>query len=201
MYETKSDPFRKVVIAIVIVMAVFASICAVAFTPVSDAQKPAQKQAESEPCATPLVSQTPVPTASEAPSVIFVLDEPEEIKEDPNPYADLVLTQAEKELLARMVYNEARGEPFEGQIAVVQVALNRYMHEAFHGSISDILLAPYQFSVGSTYGEEQMKAVEAALAGSPVLDLNTDVVFFSTGSLTYGSYYKTIGGHVFRTYS
>lgn len=31
------------------------------------------------------------------------------------------------------------GEPFEGQIAVVQVALNRYMHEAFDGSISDIL--------------------------------------------------------------
>lgn len=201
MYETKSEPFRKVVIAIVIVMTVFASICAVAFTPVDDAQKPAQKQTESEPCATPLVSQTPAPTVSEAPRVIFVLDEPEEIEEDPNPYADLVLTQAEKELLARMVYNEARGEPFEGQIAVVQVALNRYMHEAFHGSISDILLAPYQFSVGSTYGEEQMKAVEAALAGEPVLDLNTDVVFFSTGSLTYGSYYKTIGGHVFRTYS
>ncbi len=118
-----------------------------------------------------------------------------------NPYAELDVTDFEKELLARMVYNEARGEPFEGQIAVVQVALNRYMHEAFHGSISDILLAPYQFSVGSTYGEEQMEAVEAALAGEPVLDLNTDVVFFSAGSLTYGSYYKTIGGHVFRTYS
>ena len=99
-----------------------------------------------------------------------------------------------------MVYNEARGEPFEGQIAVVQVALNRYMHEAFDGSISDILLAPNQFSVGNVYGEEQMEAVEAALAGEPVLDLNTDVVFFSTGKLTYGSYYKTIGGHVFRTY-
>ena len=77
---------------------------------------------------------------------------PEE--EAPNPYAELVITAAEKELLACMVYNEARGEPFEGQIAVVQVALNRYMHEAFDGSISDILLAPNQFSVGNTYGEE-----------------------------------------------
>ena len=121
-------------------------------------------------------------------------------EEDHNPYADLTVTIAEKELLACMVYNEARGEPFEGQIAVVQVALNRYMHEAFDGSISDILLAPNQFSVGNVYGEEQMKAVEAALAGEPVLELNTDVVFFSTGKLTYGSYYKTIGGHVFRTY-
>lgn len=43
-------------------------------------------------------------------------------------------------------------------------------------------------------------AVDAALAGHPALDLNTDVVYFSTGSLTYGSYYKTIGDHVFRTY-
>lgn len=99
-----------------------------------------------------------------------------------------------------MVYNEARGEPFEGQVAVVQVALNRYMHEAFEGSISDILLAPNQFSVGNTYGDEQMKAVEAALAGDSALDFNTDVVFFSTGRLTYGSYYKTICCHVFRTY-
>lgn len=201
MYKTKLEPFRKVIIAIVIVMAAFTSICAAAFIPVSDTQRPAQKRTGIEPCATSLVSQTPVPTASEAPCVIFVSDELEEIKDDPNPYADLVLTQAEKELLARMVYNEARGEPFEGQIAVVQVALNRYMHKAFHGSISDILLAPHQFSVGSTYGETQMKAVEAALAGEPVLELNTEVVFFSAGSPTYGSYYKTIGGHNFRTYS
>ena len=129
-------------------------------------------------------------------SILFQADDKNQI----NPYEDIELTYAEKELLACMVYNEARGEPFKGQVAVVQVALNRYMHEAFNGSISDILLAPSQFSVGNTYGEEQMEAVEAALAGEPVLDLNTDVVFFSTGKLTYGSYYKTIGGHVFRTY-
>lgn len=132
---------------------------------------------------------TPPPVVSETPV------------EDSNPYADLVVTDAEKELLACMVHNEARGEPFEGQVAVVQVALNRYMHEAFNGSISDILLAPNQFSVGSTYGDEQMEAVEAALAGNSALDLNTDVVFFSTGRLTYGSYYKTICCHVFRTYA
>ena len=139
-----------------------------------------------------------VETRTMVPATPPIQSVPEE--EAPNPYAELVITAAEKELLACMVYNEARGEPFEGQIAVVQVALNRYMHEAFDGSISDILLAPNQFSVGNTYGEEQMEAVEAALAGEPVLELNTDVVFFSTGKLTYGSYYKTIGGHVFRTY-
>lgn len=66
--------------------------------------------------------------------------------------------------------------------------------------ISDILFSPCQFVVGDYYGSVQMEAVDAALAGHPALDLNTDVVYFSTGSLTYGSYYKTIGDHVFRTY-
>ena len=67
-------------------------------------------------------------------------------------------------------------------------------------AISDILFSPCQFVVGDYYGSVQMEAVDAALAGHPALDLNTDVVYFSTGSLTYGSYYKTIGDHVFRTY-
>lgn len=117
-----------------------------------------------------------------------------------NPYAGLSLSFSEKELLACMAYSEARGEPFDGQVAVVLVALNRYLHDAYSGSLSDIVLAPSQFSVGDTYTQAQMDAVEAALAGSDVLDFNTDVVYFSTGDLGYGSYFKTIGGHIFRTY-
>ena len=125
---------------------------------------------------------------------------PEEDIAPDHPYAALNLTFEEKELLACMAYSEARGESFEGQVAVIQVALNRYMHEAYSGTLSEILLSPSQFAVGNIYTEEQMDAVEEALAGYPALDLNTDVVYFSTGSLTYGTYYCTIGGHVFRTY-
>lgn len=145
-------------------------------------------------------SAAPKMTAAVERAVLTSLIVPAAPVEDQNPYAGLALTDGEKELLACMAYNEARGEPFEGQVAVVQVALNRCLHEAFDGSVSDILLAPKQFSVGSTYGDEQMRAVEAALSGDPALDLNTDVVFFSTGKLTCGSYYKTICCHVFRTY-
>ncbi len=118
--------------------------------------------------------------------------------EPDNPYKELKLTQDEKKLLARMVYSEA---PFEGQVAVAQVALNRYLHESFNGSISDIISEPGQFTVGKRYGDSQMAAVETALSGAPVLDLNTDVVFFSTGGLKCGTYYRTIENHVFRTYS
>lgn len=199
MNETKFEPFIKGFMVLVVICAV---IYAIAFASKEEAILKEAIQ-DSTVCETLTLSAPPeitraVETRTMVPATPPIQSVPEE--EAPNPYAELVITAAEKELLACMVYNEVRGEPFEGQIAVVQVALNRYMHEAFDGSISDILLAPNQFSVGNTYGEEQMEAVEAALAGEPVLELNTDVVFFSTGKLTYGSYYKTIGGHVFRTY-
>lgn len=199
MNETKFEPFIKGFMVLVVICAV---IYAIAFASKEEAILKEAIQ-DYTVCETLTLSAPPeitraVETRTMVPATPPIQSVPEE--EAPNPYAELVITAAEKELLACMVYNEARGEPFEGQIAVVQVALNRYMHEAFDGSISDILLAPNQFSVGNTYGEEQMEAVEAALAGEPVLELNTDVVFFSTGKLTYGSYYKTIGGHVFRTY-
>lgn len=199
MNETKFEPFIKGFMVLVVICAV---IYAIAFASKEEAILKEAIQ-DSTVCETLTLSAPPeitraVETRTMVPTTPPIQSVPEE--EAPNPYAELVITAAEKELLACMVYNKARGEPFEGQIAVVQVALNRYMHEAFDGSISDILLAPNQFSVGNTYGEEQMEAVEAALAGEPVLELNTDVVFFSTGKLTYGSYYKTIGGHVFRTY-
>lgn len=155
----------------------------------------------------------PSDTQSEPPIDYFIINDPVEelIEQDAaeesiepeapvNPYAGLEVTNTEKELLARMAYSEAGNQSFEGQVAVIQVALNRYMHEAYSGSIKDILLAPHQFVVGKYFSDVQMDAVEAALAGEPVLDLNTDVVYFSTGVLRYGSYYKTIGDHVFRTY-
>ena len=199
MNETKFEPFIKGFAAALVLCTL---VCMVTFIPKDS--KTLSKSIQPTPIASELCEYSVLPKVS-ATVERGVLTPPPIVSdvpvEDQNPYADLVVTDAEKELLACMVYNEARGEPFEGQVAVVQVALNRYMHEAFNGTISDILMAPNQFSVGNTYGDEQMKAVEAALAGDSALDLNTDVVFFSTGGLTYGSYYKTICCHVFRTYA
>lgn len=145
---------------------------------------------------------TPLPSPNlTIPKDEEAVEAPKDMTEKYNPYAELELTNSEKKLLARMAYSEAGNQSFEGQVAVILVALNRCIHPAFPSNISDVLFAPHQFVVGRHYEDEQMEAVEAALAGEPVLDLNTDVVFFSTGSLRYGSYYKTIGDHVFRTYS
>lgn len=183
MHETKSKWFKKVLRATLCFLAVCGSLSAMLFVPNKEEETP-QVSIEKELCvySAPLqVSPTPTP--------ISIEEELAEPEADLNPYAELSPTDTEKELLACMAYSEAGNQSFDGQVAVVQVALNRYMHEAYSGSISDILFSPCQ-----------LEAVDAALAGHPALDLNTDVVYFSTGSLTYGSYYKTIGDHVFRTY-
>lgn len=145
--------------------------------------------AVNQPAVAPPTSAAPLPV------------EPEPQKENRNPYVGITLTEQERIWLCRMAYSEAGNQEFDGQVAVVQVALNRLIHEKFPSDVESVLFQPNQFCVGSTFTEEQEKAVEAALMGHPALDLNTDVVFFSTGSLRYGSYYKTIGAHVFRTYS
>ena len=166
---------------------------------------------EPQPAPPPTVVETPPPSTltaylnitSENDVIAEVEEKIDLVEPEPvNPYKDLVLTDQEKELLARMAYSEANNQEFDGQVAVILVALNRYLSDEkdFQGSLTDILLAKNQFVVGKTFTDTQMQAVEAALAGSDVLDLNTDVTFFSTGKLKYGSYFKTIGGHVFRTY-
>ena len=172
MHETKSKWFKKVLRATLCFLVVCGSLSAMLFVPNKEEETP-QVPIEKELCvySAPLqVSPTPTP--------ISIEEEPAEPEADLNPYAELSPTDTEKELLACMAYSEAGNQSFDGQVAVV----------------------PCQFVVGDYYGSVQMEAVDAALAGHPALDLNTNVVYFSTGSLTYGSYYKTIGDHVFRTY-
>lgn len=53
---------------------------------------------------------------------------PEELTVEPEPenrYAELHFSDEDVYILACLVYHEARGESFEGQVAVVEVVLNR----------------------------------------------------------------------------
>lgn len=50
------------------------------------------------------------------------------------------------EQLARIIYAEARGESFEGQVAVGAVVLNRVQSNEFPSSIPDIIMQPGQFT-------------------------------------------------------
>lgn len=109
------------------------------------------------------------------------------------------LTENERELIARVVYLEARGEPEKGQQAVAEVILNRVAAENFPSSVESVVYQEGQFAAAediekATPGEKQYAAVEAAMYGEPVLPM--DVVYFSREGENENVWGK-IGGHVF----
>ena len=114
-------------------------------------------------------------------------------------YADITLTAEEMDLLARIVWLEARGECFEGQQAVVEVVLNRMLSEYFPDTLTEVIYEEGQFSTVSRLhtaapSNTQYLAIESALNGSNILPL--DVVFFSVKPQN-NNIWGSIGGHVF----
>lgn len=75
------------------------------------------------------------------------------------------------EMLARLVHAEARAEPYEGQVAVAAVVLNRVKSPSFPNSISGVIYQPQafesvangQFNLPPT--EENYRAARSALNG------------------------------------
>lgn len=55
------------------------------------------------------------------------------------------ITKEEKELLARLVTAEAKGEPFEGKVEVATVVLNRVEHEQYPDTIEEVIYQERQF--------------------------------------------------------
>ena len=53
------------------------------------------------------------------------------------------------QLLARAVNGEARGEPYEGQVAVAAVILNRVKHPSFPNTIAGVIYQPGAFTAVS----------------------------------------------------
>lgn len=74
-------------------------------------------------------------------------------------------------LLARLVYGEARGESYTGQIAVAAVVLNRVKNSAFPNTISGVIYQPYAFTavndgqINLTPDQKAINAVKEAMNG------------------------------------
>ena len=124
---------------------------------------------------------------------------------EPVPYAEecrypgLELTEAEMDMMAKLICAEAQSEPFEGQQAIAEVILNRLVSGDFQSSIYNIIHAPEQFEgAKQMYKAEptytQYKAIERALYGPYVVPI--DVVFFAKFSVNKNVWGK-IGDHVF----
>lgn len=73
-------------------------------------------------------------------------EEPEEPPVEPEPenrYAELHFSDEDVYILACLVYHEARGESFEGQVAVVEVVLNRMLSEYFPDTVEEVVFQKY----------------------------------------------------------
>ena len=115
-------------------------------------------------------------------------------------YASLTLSENDLELLARLVYLESRGEPYEGQVAVAEVVLNRVLSDRFPDTVEEVLYQTGQFTPAArlsqtTPTEEQYEAVADAVDGTTCV-LGPDVVFFS-GAPYNDQVYAVIGNHTF----
>jgi len=84
------------------------------------------------------------------------------------------ISKEEKELLAKLVHAEAKGEPYAGKVAVATVVLNRVDHEDFPDSIKGVIYenvsGTYAFSpvqdgaINQDYTAKDMEAVNEAIA-------------------------------------
>ncbi|KIL41466.1 hydrolase [Gordoniibacillus kamchatkensis] len=109
-------------------------------------------------------------------------------------------------LMANAVYGEARGEPFEGQVAVAAVILNRVESPSFPNTPSGVIFQPGAFTAvadGQIYmtpNETAKRAVREALNGwDPT---NGCIYYFNPATATSKwiwsrPQYKRIGNHIF----
>lgn len=109
-------------------------------------------------------------------------------------------------LLARAVYSEARGESYEGQVAVAAVILNRLESPDFPNTIKEIIFEPWAFTAVNdgqfwlTPDETAYKAAQAAING---WDPTNGAVYYYNPANTTNKWIwsrpvtKQIGSHLF----
>lgn len=149
---------------------------------------------------------TPAPALPET-AAEETTEEPEEPTVEPEPenrYAELHFSDEDVYILACLVYHEARGESFEGQVAVVEVVLNRMLSDYFPDTVEEVVFqkygdvwqfspAPYLYSAEPD--KEQYLAVHTAIEEREHI-LSEDTVYFSTAPYNE-SVDMIIGNHYF----
>jgi N-acetylmuramoyl-L-alanine amidase len=109
-------------------------------------------------------------------------------------------------MMANAVYGEARGEPYEGQVAVAAVILNRVDNPAFPNTPTGVIFQPGAFTavadgqIWLTPNENALKAVQDALNGWDPSD--GCMYYFNPVTATSKwiwtrPQYKKIGKHIF----
>ncbi|XCH78696.1 MAG: cell wall hydrolase [Candidatus Dehalobacter alkaniphilus] len=132
--------------------------------------------------------------------------EPERVTSDISRSSQIVYDQEDVILLAKIIYAEARGESFEGQVAVGAVVLNRVESPKFPDTIREVIYQPGQFSavldrqIELTPGDEAYQAALEALEGQ---DPSEGALFYYNPQTATDNWIKTldvvknIGNHNF----
>ena len=119
----------------------------------------------------------------------------------PSKYSDRDL-----QLMANAVYGEARGEPYEGQVAVAAVILNRLESNDFPDSISGIIFQPGAFTAvadGQIWLEPNARAKEAVIDALNGWDPSENALYYFNPETATSNWIwtrpqiKKIGEHIF----
>lgn len=119
---------------------------------------------------------------------------------------NLGFSERELKIMANAVYGEARGEPYEGQVAVAAVIINRVQSSLFPNTPTGVIFQPGAFTavadgqINLTPNEKAIKAVKDAIGGWDPSD--GCLYYFNPHTATSKwiwsrPQYKSIGKHIF----
>lgn len=120
--------------------------------------------------------------------------------EEKVPYAQV---DGDLRRLAAIIYCEARGEPYEGQVAVATVVMNRVESTRFPNTVEEVIAQPNQFTpygmglyaIALAKDDMQQSCIDAAREVLENGVRSGDWLFFRTiNNIVQGTY---IGHHVF----
>ena len=116
------------------------------------------------------------------------------------------IISADHRLLSKLVYAEARGESYKGQVAVAAVVLNRVESSSFPNTISGVIYQSGAFSCvsnGSINNTPDSTAIRAALDALNGWDPTGGCLYYYNPSATSDEWIRTrtvktvIGNHYF----
>jgi N-acetylmuramoyl-L-alanine amidase len=119
---------------------------------------------------------------------------------------NLGFTQQDLKMMANAVYGESRGEPYEGQVAVAAVIINRTKSPEFPHTAMGVIFQPGAFTavadgqINLTPNAQAIKAVKDAMSG---WDPSDGCLYYFNPKTATSKWiwsrpqYKTIGQHIF----
>ncbi|WP_339149825.1 MULTISPECIES: cell wall hydrolase [unclassified Sutcliffiella] len=167
--------------------------------PAPEQEQPAPQQEQPA----PEQEQAPAPQEEQAPE-----DQPAEEEGEAQSATNMPggFSDNDIQLMANAVYGEARGEPYEGQIAVAAVILNRINSPTFPNTVSGVIFEPLAFTavadgqIWLTPNDTAKRAVVDAINGMDPSEGAT--YYFNPDTATSGWIWgrpqiKRIGKHIF----